>query len=392
MNITKEIAIINAKLPALPKRPRKNLFDILKVQHREIRNSNILAYFFDPNEEHGFDTLFSDALKEIAIEKISTLKISHPNIRFNDISAFDEVKSVTTEEQTTGANATTKSIDIVLEGDDWVIGIENKINHHLANPLNIYWAHLKSKGKTPFGVLLTLPQYRIEQGKLNNGNYFLNITHRELLECVQQNLKLTGDIDDTDLFYLREYFKNIESHYYHLKEKPEMEKIVQEITENYEAIHKIIETKAAAEKHIENQIVSVFSDYEYEKASSWFRRMDKKFDLYFYVPPASELMRTNTLWLCFEIRNKTNQLIDEVEFMRHFREEFADLQNFNQGELSSNKPRTHAFIYKEEDFFKKNSSFKVGFKNVIERLIEGPDAPVRKVEEYLIEQNHPYSG
>jgi len=382
-DIKKEIALLKAKLPALPIRPRKNLFDILKIQHREIHNSNILAYFFDPNEEHGFGSLFSDSLQEIATEKIAVLKKSHPHIAFNDISSFDEITTVNTEEQTRGANTKTKSIDIVLEGFDWVIGIENKIHHHLANPLNTYWAHLKSKNKTPFGVLLTLFPYKIEQGKLNHGNYFLNITHRELLERVQRNVQLTGDSSDTDLFYLREYFKNIESHYFHLKQKPEMDTNVREITENYNAIGEILKKKEAAESHIDRLINAVFSEYGYVKTSKWFRREDKKFNLYFYVPPASELMRTNALWLCFEIRNQTNQRVDKTEFMQHFRQEFG----FEEEELKSDRARTHAIIYQENNFFKKEKSFDKKFKEILERLIEGPDAPVRKVEKYLEERN-----
>lgn len=387
-DITKATTLLNARLPALPNRPRKNLFDILKIQHREIRNSNILAYFFDPNEEHGFGSLFSDALQEIAVEKIAVLKESHSHLSFNDISSFDEVKTVVTEQQTSGAKTKTKSIDIVLEGDDWVIGIENKIHHHLANPLNTYWEHLKSKRKTPFGVLLTLFPYKIEHGKLNNDNYFLNLTHRELLERVQQNIQLTGESSDTDIFYLREYFKNIESHYYHLKHTPEMDAIVQGITENYDTINNILKKKVAAENHIEEQINAVFSEYGYVRNSNWFRREDEKFDLFFYLPPASKLLKTNALRICFEIRNLTNQRIDKAEFIQHFRQEFAQLESFRLEELESDKQRTHAFIYQKNNFFQKEKSFQEELKEVLERLIEVPNAPVREVEKYLEERNY----
>ncbi|WP_179339531.1 PD-(D/E)XK nuclease family protein [Winogradskyella ludwigii] len=392
-DIIKEAVFINAKLPALPKRPRKNLFDILKIQHREIRNSNILAYFFDPNEEHGFGTLFYDSLQEIASQKITALKKSHPEIEFNDISFFDELVKVRTEEQTTGAKTKTKSIDIVLEGDAWVIGIENKIHHDLANPLNTYWAHLKSKKKTPFGILLTLFPYKLYSGKLDNGHYFLNITHRELIERIQQNIQLTGDLSTTDLFYLREYFKNIESHYYHLKPKPEMHTIIQEITENYSTISKILKKKEAAENHIENLISTIFSEYGYIKAAKWYRREDKKYDLYFYIPSASELMRTNSLWLCFELRNQTNRnIINRSEFKEHFQNEFYKLQGFDQDELASSSQRTHAFIYKEDNFFQKGEPFNEKIKNVLDRLISGDTAPVKQVEQYLKDREYFFKG
>jgi hypothetical protein len=372
----------------LPKRPRKNLFDILKIQHREIRNSNILAYFFDPNEEHGFGTLFFESLQQIAGDKIA----AHPHIKFNDITSFDEIKSVSTEEYTSGVDDENKSIDIVLEGDKWVIGIENKIHHHLANPLDIYWSHLESKKKTPFGILLTLFPYNIDKGKIDDQNYFLNITHKELLERVQQNIQFTGEVSSTDLFYLREYFKSIESHYFHLKPQPLMDTIVQEITENYSTIDEILKEKAAAENYIENQISAVFSEYGYVKAKNWYRREDKKFDLYFYISPASELMKMNCLRLCFEIRNRTNQPNFKEPFLHHFQNEFTELQNFKQDDLKSDNQRTHAFIYAEHNFFQKGTPFKTKFQEVLARLIIGHDAPVLKVEKYLEQRNKFYTG
>lgn len=293
-----------------------------------------------------------------------------------------------TEEQTIGAKESAKSIDIVLEGDDWVIGIENKIHHHANNPFDDYWCHLKSKNKRPLGILLTLFPSKIEEAKFKYGKYFLNVTHQELLECIQQNLQLTGEFSSTDLFYLREYFKNIESHYYHLKETPEMDKIVEQIVKNYVAISEIVEKKEASEKHIEKTIEDTFAEYEYEKAGKWFRRVDKKYNLYFYLPSASELMKTNSLWLCFEIRNQTNQTVDKGAFIQHFRDEFAQLQNFKQNILVSTKQRTHAFIYQEDNFFQKELSFKSKFEEVLERLINMSDAPVLKVEKYLAERNH----
>ena len=35
-DITKEVALLKVKLPELPKRPRKNLFDILKIKKKKI--------------------------------------------------------------------------------------------------------------------------------------------------------------------------------------------------------------------------------------------------------------------------------------------------------------------------------------------------------------------
>ena len=386
-DITKEAALLKSKLPSLPRRPRKNLFDILKIQHREIRNSNILAYFFDPNEEHSFGSLFYAALKEIASEKIAALKKPHPNVKFNDISDFDEVLSVATEEQTTGAKETSKSIDIVIEGDDWVIGIENKIHHLVNNPLDAYWEHLLSKkDKKPFGILLTLHPTDPDRKDLQYGEHFVNITHKELIDTVKENLRVNGDLNSTDFFYLKEYFKNMESHYEHLKEKPEMDKLIKEVTNNYQTLNELFKKKKEAEEYVEKQVHQVFAKFGYVKASRWFRLKDRPFDLYFYIPPVSDLMKTNHLWLCFEIRNETNNKIDNSEFLNYFKENFKGLSNFNMDYTDTYKDRTHAFVYEEQGFFTKGSSFRLNFNEVMTRLIKVDNAPVQKVENYLLER------
>lgn len=383
LDITKETALLKAKLPSLPKRPRKNLFDILKIQHREIRNSNILAYFFDPNEEHGFGSLFYDALKEVVHSKV-VLIYKDKGDYLKDINDFDEVVSVVTEEQTTGALESTKSIDIVLEGGDWVIGIENKIHHLVDNPLDAYWEHISSKGnKKPFGILLTLHPTDPARKDLQYGKYFINITHKELIDTVKENLRVDGGLNSTDFFYLKEYFKNMESHYEHLKEKPEMDKLIKEVTNNYQTLNELIKKKQQAEEYVEQQIQQVFAKFGYIKASKWFRLENRPFDLYFYIPPAAELMKTNRLWLCFEIRNETNNKIDNQGFLNYFKEKFENLSNFNMDYTGTFKDRTHAFVYEQQDFFTKGSSFRNDINNVLEFLINEENSPVKQVENYL---------
>lgn len=391
-DISKETTLLKDILPSLPKRPRKNLFDILKIQHREIRNSNILAYFFDPNEEHGFGSLFYEALKQVVHSKVVLIHKDKSDY-LEDIIDFDEVISVVTEEQTTGALETAKSIDIVLEGGDWVIGIENKIHHHVNNPLDAYWEHLVSKrDQRPFGILLTLHPTDPDRKGLQYGKHFVNITHKELIDTVKENLRVDGDLNSTDFFYLKEYFKNMESHYEHLKEKPEMEKLVQEVTKNHKAISQLLKKKTAAENHIEELINSVFADYGYEKAGKWYRRADKKFDLYFYIPPAPKLMNDNRLWLCFEVRNKTNTHIDNAAFLAHFKKAFYGMNGFDTTYPGSFNDRTHAFVYLEQDFFTKGNSFRANFGKVMERLIAQANSPVEQVEKYLMERNLHFSG
>ena len=150
--------------------------------------------------------------------------------------------------------------------------------------------------------------------------------------------------------------------------------------------------KEAAENHIEIQLNNAFSKYDYEKAKLWYRRKDKRFDLYFYLPPASELMRINSLWLCFEIRNKTNKDNIAKDFLKHFQNEFQSLPNFKQNELASKSQHTHAFIYQQHHFFEKGKPFSAKVEEVLDYLIDSENSPVKKVEAYLEERKCFFTG
>ena len=381
--IIKDAILLNSKLPPLPKRPPKNLFDILGVQHREIRNSNILAYFFNPDEDHHFGHLFFQSLQNCVIEKLQTLSECENSLF--DIDQFGEIKSVRTEEQTKNASIKTKSIDIVIEGKDWVVGIENKLHHVLNNPLKTYWNHLSSKKKTCYGILLTLQPEKSILIPIKKGNYFVNITHQELVDRIQDDLKLIADIPYRDLIYLKEYFNTIETHYYHLKEKPEMEQLLTGIAHNYKEVEKIIQAKKESENYIAQQIINVFEELGYEKVKNWYRRRDHKFDLYFYVAPATDLLKLNKLWLCFEVRNQTNENIDKIAFTDHFKLLFGNQEGFQQSNLHKKKTHTHAFTYQEFNYFSSELTFSSKLEKSLSYLINGKDSPVKKVERYLTE-------
>ena len=65
-----DVEKIALSLPDLPKRPRKNRYNILGTQNKETINSRALVYFLDPNEDHGFGTLFFDSFLEVISKKI----------------------------------------------------------------------------------------------------------------------------------------------------------------------------------------------------------------------------------------------------------------------------------------------------------------------------------
>ncbi|MEZ4954385.1 MAG: PD-(D/E)XK nuclease family protein [Saprospiraceae bacterium] len=251
----KEIA---SKLATAKKR-RKNLLDIAGFPRWETVNSNILAFYFDEQEEHNFKRLFMDSLLELVKEKepFKTL----------DATVFDTPYQVERE---------TNRIDILLRGigqgdvSPWAIIIENKIDHILANPLDYYWSSVNAEKK--LGIVLNLhPLSEPAIIDLDGEQIqFANVTHKQLMERVQQNLgAYFAEADDRHLLLLKEYFSNIQSHY-------DMEQPDQAIEQNMKAIHQYQEEIKqlesitwAAKCYVVNRVGRVMESYEF-KASNWY--------------------------------------------------------------------------------------------------------------------------
>ncbi len=114
---------------SLPRKANaKTFMEISGQAHYENVASNILAFYFDTQEEHGLKDLF---LKEF-------LKMAE-----HDVSEIVETTSVVREYPAEAG----QRIDLVIQGDDFVIGIENKIYHWEANDFQNYGRVIKELGK-----------------------------------------------------------------------------------------------------------------------------------------------------------------------------------------------------------------------------------------------------
>jgi len=146
------------KFSLIPKYVRdRTVFEITGYPHYENVYSNLLAFYFDPEGEHDLgDILLRSLLKcsatEVGDEQLNVLKVQR-------------------EAQ---ANGRTR-LDILLETDSLIIGIENKVLHHLNNPLGAYEKLLTDSfpGKTPVPIVLSL--HPVPETSLTHG--FKNITY-----------------------------------------------------------------------------------------------------------------------------------------------------------------------------------------------------------------------
>ncbi len=123
---------------------RPNIFRIAGFPRRETVSSNVLAYFFDPAEDHGLKDMMLKALLRT---------IHKEDMDVSDVSVSTEV--------TTDKN---NRIDILLDLPELSIVIENKVNAGLYNDLADYhcWAKENSGNEAIVVVLHPFDNFVLE--------------------------------------------------------------------------------------------------------------------------------------------------------------------------------------------------------------------------------------
>jgi hypothetical protein len=101
----------------------KNFFSLGARGHFENPTSDLLAFFFNPAEEHGLGSVFLDSL-------VACLEPS----AFTNTYSAQSFSSIQREVQTEDG----KFIDFVVEGGSWLLVIENKIYSGPENPFSSY--------------------------------------------------------------------------------------------------------------------------------------------------------------------------------------------------------------------------------------------------------------
>ena len=210
-----QIADLLAGLKNLPKAVNREptFMEIAGYPHFENVCSNILAFYLQPSNNHGFGTLFLDVLVTLINEEMVT-----------DGGDIDVRREELTRNE--------KRIDLVIESENYIIGIENKIFAGLYNDFCDYSKHLSSlsDGRQVCKVLLSLHlipsspalcgfypiSYQIFFQKVltNIDSYSLavNEPHQTfLLDFIRtiQNLQRVTTMDQQRLEYFRNNYQGI---------------------------------------------------------------------------------------------------------------------------------------------------------------------------------------
>lgn len=279
------------KFPDIPE-TRKNFIEIAGYPKRENVNSNLLAFYFDEKEEHGFKRLFLDSLLDIYERKLNNESWFKREVFETD---FLVAREATTDKK--------GRIDLVLMEKteeetvipSWSIIIENKLFADLYNDLGDYWNSTNSEQK--IGIVLS-----VNSENLTEKEHYVNILHKEFVAKIQSNLsRVYLESDDRHLLFLKEYISNINSYYEDKNEVQKMDKALESFHKHKEEIGKLKEMDVKLLKHVSDKVVNVFEKLGFSSFS------------------ATKLSRGKHFYVNEEPNLKNVTLEDNLEIAKSFR-------------------------------------------------------------------------
>jgi len=265
---------------------RKNIISIAGYPSWENVNSNLLAFYFDEKEEHNFNRLFLNSLLELCTKKINNDEIFKRIYFDGEFSVEREV--VTNSGKRIDLVITERTVNQPNENQEypktnWGIIIENKIYASLYNDLTEYWNTINANHK--IGIVLSISPISIDPRFKADNIYYINILHKELVDCVLKNLNdYYIDSDDRHLLFLKEYINNINSFYTNNKTTQKMDTILQLFHKNRDEIKKLKKADDELLKYVSKAISEVMNEIGFPSNSV----KDSSFAKHFYYKKDNE--------------------------------------------------------------------------------------------------------
>lgn len=212
------------------------LFSIGGKGYYENPTTDLLAFFSDPNQVHGFgDLIIQSFFACLSIEFPDSTKLVLPPQR----------------EVVTRNN---KRLDLLLIGDDWILAVENKIQHIQNNPFEDYEQHLK----------ILHPNKKIFMVVLSPSGTSLNATWRPvsyatLISEIQNKIEIffTKQKSTKWFVFLREFLIHLENE---ATENVMEDKQIEFVENNYIVINQIMELRDNYPKIIEKKAKSILDE------------------------------------------------------------------------------------------------------------------------------------
>ena len=173
--------------------------EIAGYPHYENVCSNILKFYLNPKNEHGLNDLVLNSLLQLV------QKDFHFDNEFEEIEIYREYRTINDNR-----------LDLLILTNNFAIGIENKIFHHLHNDLTDYNETIKSKcnnSRKPVSLVLSLNKLTSQEDlqKVNTNN-FVNVTYDQFFQNIKQ--RIGGYLGESNISYvnhLTDFIRSIEN-------------------------------------------------------------------------------------------------------------------------------------------------------------------------------------
>ncbi len=214
----------------LPKLSQSNptYMEIAGYPHYENVCSNVLSFFFDTKQSHDLNDLVIKSLLDTVDETISNKY---------DLTTFDIIREFYTDKG--------NRIDLVIELDELVIAIENKIFHHLNNELIDYQKTITKRYSNKKVVFIVLS---LKKETIINSD-FVSVIYDDFFKNIKKNI---GDYLFTAHHHyinlLRDFITTIENLY-------KMEPINKEYFDFYIKNKEIIQQQQEEHNKLSNSLI-----------------------------------------------------------------------------------------------------------------------------------------
>lgn len=213
------------------------LFSLGGRGYFENPTTDILAFFLDPDAHHQLSDLALSALLECLPDNL----------------AQNNTSLCTPPEREVSTSAGSR-IDLLLESDDWIMVLENKIYHHQNNPFESYQHFVNEradmKNKQPLLVVLS-PDGIAPEG-------WQGISYPQLLDVLSEKLSKAFISQPLNKWHilLREFILHVES----LMKTPKVaDKTEAFILDNLDAIQQAVQLKNSVIKSLQQDCLQYLS-------------------------------------------------------------------------------------------------------------------------------------
>lgn len=222
---------------SFPVAAKTTFLDIVGLRYQESISSKLLAFFLDSKAEHGLGDLCLQSLFELAGQPQSS-----------KINTIDLVQEQHCSNQDAGAAG---RIDLLIETDDFVVAIENKINHVMNNPFALYRDHCYAKYPDHQKLLVILglnPPDKLPE-------HFVFVSHYDLYRHIKQQLPAhLLRADHHYLTFLLDYISTFEAHNPNSETGKMEQAIVDFYRNNLDLLTQIMDNKHHVQTYYQQQV------------------------------------------------------------------------------------------------------------------------------------------